>query len=160
MSSLRSLVMISTVASVAIAWTPYTPSSASGACSLISRQEAANALGAAVPAGQEKQMDFAVKDAGSVKSQMCLYGSEVAVTRFELGPKASALFAQYRQSLASTSDYQAEKGVGDEAFFAKGQIAVRKGSTGLIIDVGQNRGGGAKERMKERNLALLAAARL
>lgn len=152
--------MVSALASVAMAFIPYNSSFAiSGACSLITRQEAANALGAAVPAGQEKEMDFDV-EGSSIKSQWCFYGSEVSVTRFELGPKASALFAKYRQSLASRSDYQTAKGVGDEAFFAKGHIVMRKGSTGLIIDVGQNRGGGAKEMMKERSLALLAAARL
>ena len=152
--------MISAVASIAMASAPYGSAlTASGACGLITRQEAANALGAAVPAGQEKQTDFAVKD-GSIKTQMCSFGSEVLISRFELGPKASALFAQYRQSLVSSSDYQSERGVGSEAFFAKGQLAVRKGNVGLIIDVGQNRGGGAKERMKERSLALLAAARL
>ncbi len=160
MNRVRSLIVISAVALVATGSTPYDPSlAASGACGLVTRQEAANALGTAVPPGQERTMDFPLQGA-SIKSQACFFGTEVSVWRFELGPKSSALFAQYRQSLASRSDYQTAKGVGDEAFFAKGQIAVRKGSTGLIVDVGQNRGGGAKEMMKERSLALLAAARL
>jgi hypothetical protein len=157
MDSVRSLIIISAVAAASTAFAPY--SSSSSACGLISRQEAANALGAAVPAGQDKEVEFAVQG-GSIKSVVCLYGPEVMVTRFELGPKAPALFSQYRESLVSSSDYLTEKGVGNEAFFAKGQLALRKGSTGLIIDVGQNRGGGAKERMKERSLALLAVARL
>jgi hypothetical protein len=51
-------------------------------------------------------------------------------------------------------------GVGDEAFAAKGQLAVRKGQTGLIIDVGQARGGGDKELQAEKTLAVLALGRL
>ena len=95
-----------------------------------------------------------------VKTQFCFYGSEVLVARYELGPSASALFSQYRQSLTSEDDYQVVKGVGDDAFVAKGQLAIRKGQSGLIVDVGQNRGGGAKERAAEKSLALLAVARM
>jgi hypothetical protein len=51
-------------------------------------------------------------------------------------------------------------GVGDEAFLAKGQLAIRKGQTGLIIDVGQARGGGARELQKEKNLGVLAVGRM
>jgi hypothetical protein len=78
----------------------------------------------------------------------------------ELGSGAQALFGQYRQSLVSESDYQNVTGLGDEAFAAKGQLTVRKGQTGLIIDVGQNRGGGAKELQAEKTLATLALGRL
>lgn len=131
----------------------------SGACGLITRQEAATALGAPVPAGTEKAMDVPM-EGGSIKMQYCFYGSEVGVGRFELGSGAQALFAQYRQSLASESGYQDVKGVGDEAFAAKGQLAVRKGQTGLILDVGQARGGGAKELRAEKALADLALGRM
>jgi hypothetical protein len=133
--------------------------STAGACSLVTRQQAAAALGAAVPAGVEKTADLPMKGA-SIKTQYCFYGTEVTVARFELGTTASALFAQYRASLQSNSDYENIGGVGDEAFHAKGQIAVRKGQTGLIVDVGQNRGGGASEVRKEKALAALAVSHL
>ncbi len=132
----------------------------SGACSLITRPEAAAALGAAVPAGIEKPADIPLKGGGSIKAQYCFYGSEVVLARFELGKGASALFNDYRKSLASADDYQSVTGIGDEAFRAKGQIAVRKGQTGLIIDVGQNRGGGAAELRKEKSLGALAVGRM
>jgi len=130
----------------------------SGVCGLITRQEAATALGAAVPAGAEKIWDFAVKG-GSIKARSCFYGTEVSITRFELGSDAPGLFGGYRQSLVSKSDYQNVKGVGDEAFLAKGQLAVRKGQSGFIVDVGQARGGGAKELNAEKGLATLAIGR-
>jgi len=133
--------------------------SVSTACGLITRQEAAAALGAAVPAGSEKTSDVPL-GSGSIRMKYCFYGTEVSIARFELGASASSLFTQYRQSLASKDDYQNLKGVGDEAFHAKGQIAVRKGQTGLIIDVGQARGGGAKELSAEKGLALLAVGRM
>jgi hypothetical protein len=133
-------------------------SAVSGVCGLITRQEAAAALGAAVPAGAEKVWDFAVKG-GSIKAQSCFYGTEVSITRFALGSDASGLFSGYRQSLASKSDYKNVTGVGDEAFLAKGQLAVRKGQSGFIVDVGQARGGDAKELNAEKALATLALGR-
>jgi hypothetical protein len=132
--------------------------SAAGVCGLITRQEAAAALGAAVPAGAEKIWDFAVKG-GSIKAQSCFYGTEVSITRFQLGSDAPGVFGGYRQSLTSKSDYQNVTGVGDEAFLAKGQLAVRKGQSGFIIDVGQARGGGVKEQNAEKALATLAIGR-
>lgn len=130
-----------------------------GVCGLVTRQEAAAALGAAVPVGNEKVWDFPTKG-GSIKARSCFYGTEVSVTRFELGTNAQGLFGQYRQSLASKSDYQNVKGVGDEAFLAKGQLALRKGESGFIVDVGQARGGGAKELQAEKSLATLALGRI
>ena len=130
-----------------------------GACGLITQQEAAKALGAAVPAGTEKAMTLPLQGR-SVKAEMCFYGSEVSVTRYALGSTAEAYFTQYRQSLAGKSGYQDVKGLGDEAFAAKGQLTVRKGETQLIVDVGQARGGGAKELDAEKALALLALGRL
>ena len=134
----------------------------SGVCGLITRQEAATALGAPVPAGTEKAMDVPMPG-GLIKWQACFYGTEVSVGRYELGSGAPQLFGKYRQSLASQPDltgYQNVNGIGDEAFAAKGQLAVRKGQTGLIIDVGQARGGGAKELQAEKTLAALAVGRL
>jgi hypothetical protein len=52
----------------------------SGACGLITRQEAATALGAPVPAGTEKAMDIPMQGR-SVKAQYCFYGTEVAIAR-------------------------------------------------------------------------------
>ncbi len=137
----------------------HTDEVGAGPCTLITRQEAAAALGAAVPAGVEKTMDVPLLGR-PVKAQYCFYGTEVSLARYELGGTAATLFTEYRKSLASDDDYQIVTGIGDEAFFAKGQLAVRKGTTGLIIDVGQARGGGPKEQLKEKGLALLAVGRL
>lgn len=129
------------------------------ACGLVTRAEAAAALGASVPVGSEKTADLPL-GGRTAKAKYCFYGTEVLIARFDLGPSASSLFTQYRQSLESKDDYQALTGIGDAAFHAKGQIAIRKGQTGLIIDVGQARGGGAKELAKEKALALLAVGRM
>src|SRR4029079_2996400 len=96
----------------------------------------------------------------AIQAQYCLYGSEVLVARFDLGSACEALCGQYRKSLASGSDYQSVDKVGDEAFAAKGQLAARKGHTGLIVDVGQARGGGAPELEAEKVLAGLAIGRM
>lgn len=130
-----------------------------GACDLVTREEASTALGVPVPVGSEKAMDLPLQGA-SIPAQYCFYGTEVIVARFELGASAESVFGQYRQSLASESGYQAVEGVGDEAFIAKGQLAARKGQTGLIIDVGQARGGGAKEVEAEKTLAKHAFGRM
>lgn len=135
----------------------------SGVCGLITRQEAATALGAPVPAGTEKTMDLPMQGGSPIKTQFCFYGSEVSVGRYELGSDVQALFGKYRQSLASQPNltgYQNVNGLGDEAFAAKGQLTVRKGQTGLIIDVGQARGGGAKELQAEKTLAALVLGRI
>ncbi|MBA3260638.1 MAG: hypothetical protein H0T68_14380 [Gemmatimonadales bacterium] len=99
-------------------------------------------------------------EGGSIKAQYCFYGPEVVVARFELGSSAQTVFGQYRQSLASQPGYQTVNDVGDEAFVAKGQLAVRKGQTGLIIDVGQARGGGATELEAEKTLGAHALGRI
>jgi hypothetical protein len=49
---------------------------------------------------------------------------------------------------------------GDEAFGTKGQLAARKGQTGLIVDVGQARGGGATELEAEKALTPHALDRM
>jgi hypothetical protein len=131
----------------------------SGACALITRAEAAAALGSPVPAGTEKVMSLPLQG-HAIEAQYCFYGSEVLVARFELGSGAQTLFGQYRQSLASESGYQSVDGVGDEAFAAKGQLAARKGQTGFIVDVGQARGGGAPELEAEKVLASHAIGRM
>jgi len=131
----------------------------SGVCALITRQEAATALGTAVPPGVEKDMDFPMQER-SIKTQSCFFGTEVSVTRFEFGGDGKKLFAMYRESLAARSDFQDLKGLGDEAFAAKGQLSMRKGGTAIIIDVGQARGGGAKELAAEKTLASLVLSRM
>ena len=132
---------------------------ASGACALITRGEAAAALGASVPAGVEKVMSLPLQG-HAIEAQYCFYGSEVLIAQFDLGSGAEALFGQYRKSLASEAGYQSVEGVGDEAFAAKGQLAVRKGQTGFIVDVGQARGGGAPELEAEKVLASHAIGRM
>jgi hypothetical protein len=97
---------------------------------------------------------------GSIEAKYCMYGSEVALARFDLGSAGESLFAQYKQSLTSESDFEEVSGVGDEAFFAKGQLAVRQGDTGLIVDVGQNTGSIPGEQEKEKSLAVAALGRL
>jgi len=131
----------------------------SGACALITRDEAARALGAPVPLGTEQAMSFPVRGR-VIPAEYCLYGAEVIVARFDMGPDAETAFQEYRKSLAALDDYQNVSGVGDAAFAAKGQLAVRRGQTGLIIDVGQARGGGDAELAAERALAMLALGRL
>jgi hypothetical protein len=130
-----------------------------GACTLVTQDEASTALGAPVPAGAEKAMNLPLQGA-NIEAQYCFYGTEVIIARLELGPKAPSVFDQYRLSLSSESGYRSVKGVGDEAFIAKGQLAARRGTTGLIIDVGQARGGGLKEEEAEKTLAVHAVGRL
>lgn len=135
---------------------------AAGVCDLVTRQEAAAALGAAVPAGTAKNMDLPMLDT-TIKVEACFFGGEVMVARYALGSGAPEIFSKYRQSLAAQpaiSGYENVTGLGDEAFVAKGQLAIRKGQTGLIVDVGQARGGGPRELKAEQALAALAIGRL
>ena len=140
--------------------TPPAQGSGSGACARVTQDEAATALGSQVPAGIDTTAALPVQGAGSIDAQYCSYGSEVLVARFDLGSAGAALFAAYKQSLSSESDFKEVSGVGDEAFFAKGQLAVRQGGTGLIIDVGQNTGSVTGEQEKEQGLAMIALGRL
>jgi hypothetical protein len=151
----------STVLTLALTGAPQTSraTGAPGACGLITRAEAAAAVGRPVPAGTEKTMSVPLQGQ-AVEAQYCLYGSEVVIARFELGTGAEALFRQYRESLAAEDGYQSVDGVGDEAFAAKGQLAIRKGHTGLIVDVGQARGGGKPELDAEKGLAKRAVGRM
>ena len=56
--------------------TPTVPS----VCGLVTRAEAAAALGAAVPAGTEKSMTVPL-GSGVINMEVCFYGSEVLVAR-------------------------------------------------------------------------------
>ena len=131
---------------------------AEGACDLVTRAEAAKALGAAVPAGVEKNVTMPA--AGGAKGLICQFGPEVMLARFALGSSGRATFGKYRKSLGSATGYHDVRGLGDEAFTAKGQLNVRRGNTGLIIDVGQNRRVLKNELAAERSLAAAAIARL
>ncbi len=64
----------------------------------------------------------------------------VLVAVADLQGNGPALFAAYRQSESTESDFQAVSGVGDEAFFAGTNLNVRKGDTGLILFVGRATG--------------------
>lgn len=134
------------------------PAAAPDACALVTRDEAAAALGAPVPAGVAKSMPWVV-EGRSLPADYCLYGSEVIVARVALGPNGVALFNQYRNSLATRDDYSSVSELGDEAFTAKGQLAIRRGTVSLIVDVGQARGGGPAERAAEKRLAQNALRR-
>ena len=140
---------------------------ASGVCGLVTRQEAAAALGAPLPAGAEKTMDSPLQGGTMIKMQSCFYGSGVVVARYELGSGAQTLFGKYRQEFASqpvASDYQNVTGIGDEAFSAKGQLMIRKGQTGLLVGLSagdrQNKRVAARQLEAEKTLAALALGRL
>jgi len=129
------------------------------ACDLVTRGEASRALGAPVAAGIEKSMALAVKGAGAVRAQYCLYGSELVMGRVALGTTGRATFGRYRQSLAGTAGFHEVTGIGDEAFTARGQLNVRRGNTTIIIDVGQSRAV-PNDLAAERVLAAMAIPRL
>jgi hypothetical protein len=139
---------------------------ASGACALITQQEAAAAVGAPVTAGAETPMDFPVQGV-VIKANACLFGSAVVVARYDLGSGARELFDRYRQEFATkpgSTDYQNIEDVGDEAFGAKGQLMIRKGQAGLLIGVTlgdrQNVRVAAKALQTEKALAALALGRM
>ena len=131
----------------------------SGPCSLVTQDEAAEVYGSPVPASTERSFSFPVGDA-SLDEQVCMFGSEVLLARIDMGSAASTLFAQYKASLQGESDFEEVSGVGEEAFFAKGQLNVRQGNTGLIVDIGQNTGSVPGEQDKEKALAAIALGRL
>jgi hypothetical protein len=133
--------------------------SGSGPCALVTQDEATQVFGSTVPPSSRRSVSFSVGGT-TIEEQVCFFGSEVIVARFDLGSAASGLFAQYRDSLSSESDFEQVSGVGDEAFFAKGQLNLRQGGTGLIVDVGQNTGQTSDEQAKEKALAAIALGRL
>jgi hypothetical protein len=130
------------------------------ACDLLTRGEASRALGATVPAGVEKTMSLAVRGAGALRAQYCLFGSDLILGRVALGSTGRVTFGQYRRSLAGTADFHDVTGIGDEAFTARGRLNVRRGNTTLIIDVGQTHGAVPNDLAAERSLAAMAIPRL
>ena len=134
---------------------------AEGACDLVTRAEAAKVVGAAVPAGVERNTVLPVDGAGSLKGLSCQFGPDVLLARFALGSGGRSTFGKYRKSLGTAAGYRDVSGVGDEAFTASGRLNVRRGSTGLIIDVGQkSRGATSRELAAEKALASMALGRL
>lgn len=130
------------------------------ACDLVTRAEVSRTLGATVPAAIEKTMTLAVRGAGALRAQYCLFGSDLILGRVAMGSSGRVTFGQYRRSLAGTSGFHEVSGIGDEAFAARGQLNVRRGNTTLIIDVGQSRGTVPNEMAAERSLAAMAIPRL
>jgi hypothetical protein len=129
-------------------------------CALVTRAEAARALGAAGPAGTEKQLDLPLAGGARVRAQYCFYGSDVMIGRYALGSSGGATFGRHRRALAAEPGFRAVTGVGDEAFAARGQLNVRRGNTGIVIDVGQPRSPALSEAAAERSLAAMAVARM
>lgn len=109
-----------------------------GACQYVSVAQASTLAQTAVKAGVNRSLTT-----GPVTFDYCDYildpgnspGVTVAVA--DLQGNGPALFAAYKQSEASESDFQDVAGVGDEAFFAGTNLNVREGDTGLILFVGR-----------------------
>jgi hypothetical protein len=109
-----------------------------GACKYVTTDQASALAGSPVKAGVSRSLT-----SGPVPFEYCDYifdpgnapGVSVAVAK--LGSNGAALYAQYRASKQSESDFQDVAGVGDEAFYASGDLNVRKGGTGLILFVGR-----------------------
>lgn len=144
----------------------HVAAAASGVCALVTQQEATAALGAPVPAGIEKPMDFAAQGA-PITGEACVFGPALVVARYQLGNGAPELFNRFRQefvSKASAVNYQPVSGVGDEAFTAKGQLMVRKGQAGLLVGISlgdrQNSRVVVRELASAKRLAALALGRM
>jgi hypothetical protein len=81
----------------------------------------------------------------------------VTVAVADLGSNGVAYFDQFRQSKASSEEFQTVAGVGDEAFYGAGNLNVRKGNKGVILFVGRINSlpRGAKALPDEKQLAAL-----
>jgi hypothetical protein len=84
---------------------------------------------------------------GPVTFSSCTYtfdpgnspGVNVAVA--DMAGHGPTYFAQFRAAQKQSSlYYKVVDGVGDEAFFANGNLNIRKGNTGLILFAGRNSG--------------------
>lgn len=112
-----------------------------GACKYLTTTQASRLAGSAVKPGVVQSLSQ-----GPVTFSLCTYtfdpgnspGVNVAVA--DLAGKGPAYFAQFRAQQQSSSYYKVVNGVGDEAFFANGNLNIRKGNTGLILFVGRNSG--------------------
>lgn len=137
-TSSRASTPVETNSSPAVASsTPVVPAG-DGACQYVTTEQAAALAHAAVKPGVSRSLPN-----GPVTFEYCDYifdpGNAPAVTVAvaDLNNDGAALFAQFRASEQSQSDYQDVPGVGDEAFYSNGNINVRAGDTGLILFVGR-----------------------
>lgn len=109
-----------------------------GACKYVTTEQAAALAHAAVKPGVSRSLP-----SGPVTFEYCDYifdpGNAPAVTVAvaDLNGNGPSLFAQFRASEQSQSDFQDVSGVGDEAFYSNGNINVLVGDTGLILYVGR-----------------------
>jgi hypothetical protein len=119
---------------------PSTSSAAlgTGACKYVTVDQASALAGSPVKPGVSRSLTT-----GPVPFEYCDYifdpgnapGVTVAVA--DLAGNGPALFAAFRDSKKTESEFQDVAGVGDEAFYASGNLNVRKGDTGLILFVGR-----------------------
>jgi hypothetical protein len=135
-----------------------------GACRYVTTAQAAALAASPVKAGVARSLA-----SGPVPFEYCDYifdpgnapGVTVAVA--SLGGNGASLFAQFRAAKQqSGSDYEVVSGTGDEAFYASGNLNVRKGDTGLILFVGRSASypRGAKGLPDEKALAALVLGQL
>lgn len=137
--------------------------SGTGACKYVSKEQASALAGSSVKAGRAES-----SSTGGIPFQYCHYVFDpgnapgVVVGVADLGANANTLYAQFRASKQSGSDYQIVSGVGDEAFFAGQNLYIRKGSKGVIVFVGRNNGSprGLAGLPDEKALAALVLAKL
>jgi hypothetical protein len=132
-----------TSAATSAAATSAAPSTSSaalgaGACKYVAVEQASALAGSPVKPGVPRSVTT-----GPVPFEYCDYifdpgnapGVTVAVA--DLAGNGPALFAAFRDSKKTESEFQDVAGVGDEAFYASGNLNVRKGDTGLILYVGR-----------------------
>ena len=129
-----------------------------GACRYVTTAQASGLAGSPVKPGVPRSLAT-----GPVTFEYCDYifdpgnapGVTVAVA--DLGSSGVSFFDQFRQSKASTDEFQEVPGVGDEAFYGSGNLNVRKGNKGLILYVGRINSlpRGAKALPDEKQLAAL-----
>ena len=138
-------------------------SGGSGACRYVTTAQASGLAASPVKPGVARSLAT-----GPVTFEYCDYifdpgnapGVTVAVA--DLGSSGVAFFDQFRQSKASADEFQEVPGVGDEAFYASGNLNVRKGNKGLILFVGRSNSlpRGANAVPDEKQLAALILPQL
>ena len=131
-------------------------------CTLVTREEAAQAWGAKVPAGIEQAVPVPVPGGRTLTTAFCMYGSAVTVSRTPLGGDAKRFFALLRQDNVATKgdDLVNVTGLGDEAFYGLGKLSIRKGDTLLEVGIAQKTGFGPAEFAMAKRLGGLALSRL
>lgn len=153
----------STAPVTSVAATPTPNAGGSGACRYVTTTQASGLAASPVKPGVARTLAT-----GPVTFEYCDYifdpgnapGVTVAVA--DLGSSGVSFFDQFRQSKASTEEFQEVPGVGDEAFYGSGNLNVRKGNKGLILFVGRINSlpRGAKAVPDEKQLAALILPQL